>query len=87
MKILAAKIIPMNPLNCAECGARVVALNKEIGTWAVNKTTVGSSITVVDVWTGFDTKSMTGDGVHPNDTGNRGLAESWFAPLVDAIEG
>jgi lysophospholipase L1-like esterase len=85
MKILAAKIIPMNPSNCAECGPRVVALNNVIQTWAASKTTTNSPITVVDAWTGFNTNTMTGDGVHPNDTGNKQLADTWFQPLADAI--
>ncbi|CAN9411422.1 unnamed protein product [Alternaria alternata] len=85
MKILAAKIIPMNPSNCAECGPRVVALNNVIQTWAASKTTTNSPITVVDAWTGFNTNTMTGDGVHPNDTGNKKLADTWFQPLADAI--
>ncbi|KAI4911281.1 uncharacterized protein J4E92_010337 [Alternaria infectoria] len=87
MKILAAKIIPMNPSNCAECGQRVVALNTAIETWAATRTTANSPITVVDSWTGFDTKTMTGDGVHPNDAGNKKLAGTWFQPLADAIRG
>jgi lysophospholipase L1-like esterase len=48
MNILVAKIIPMAPLNCAECGQRVVALNSAIGTWAASKSTSASNITVVD---------------------------------------
>jgi lysophospholipase L1-like esterase len=87
MKILAAKIIPMNPSNCADCGQRVVALNSAIGVWAANKSSASSPIMVVDAWTGFDTGSMTGDGVHPNDTGNKKLAETWFQPLSNAIKG
>ncbi|KAI4649774.1 uncharacterized protein J4E79_009619 [Alternaria viburni] len=87
MKILAAKIIPMSPSNCAECGQRVVALNTAIQAWAATKTTADSPITVVDAWTGFDTKTMTGDGVHPNDAGNKKLAKAWFQPLADAIKG
>lgn len=87
MKILVAKIIPMAPSNCAECGKRVIALNEVIGTWAQGKSTTTSPITVVDAWTGFDAKSMTGDGVHPNDAGNKRLAEVWFAPLSAAIKG
>lgn len=87
MKILAAKIIPMNPSGCADCGSRVVALNAVIGTWATNKSTTASPITVVDAWTGFDTASMTGDGVHPNDVGAKKLAETWYKPLANAIKG
>ncbi|KAF2855359.1 carbohydrate esterase family 3 protein [Plenodomus tracheiphilus IPT5] len=86
MKILVAKIIPMNPSNCAECGNRVVALNAAIQSWAPGKSTTSSTITVVDAWTGFSTGSMTGDGVHPNDAGNKKLAETLFQPLADAIK-
>lgn len=87
MKILVAQIIPMTPSNCAQCGPRVVALNSAIVAWAANTTTAVSRITVVDTWTGFDTKSMTGDGVHPNNAGNQKLATAWFQPLADTIRG
>jgi lysophospholipase L1-like esterase len=52
--------------------------------WAESHRT--SNITVVDVWTGFDSKSMTGNGVHPNDAGNQELAATWFQPLLSAIK-
>lgn len=87
MKILVAKIIPMNPSNCADCGKRVIALNAEIEKWAATKTSTQSPITVVDVWTGFNTATMTGDGVHPNDTGNKKLADSWYEAVASAIKG
>jgi lysophospholipase L1-like esterase len=87
MKLLVAKIIPMNPSNCNECGQRVVALNSAIGSWAAEKTTVSSPITVVDAWTGFNTATMTGYGVHPNDAGNKKLADVWYQPLASAIGG
>ncbi|KAK3389318.1 SGNH hydrolase-type esterase domain-containing protein [Podospora didyma] len=87
MKILVAQIIPMNPPNCKECGARVVAFNKAIPDWAANKTSTASPIMVVDCWTGFDTAKDTGDGVHPNSSGNEKLATCWYAPLVKAIKG
>ncbi|KAJ4332746.1 hypothetical protein N0V95_009582 [Ascochyta clinopodiicola] len=85
-KILVAKILPMNPPNCADCGSRVVALDSKIDAWAKSKSTSASPITVVDAWTGFNTASMTVDGVHPNDAGAKGLANSWFQPLSNTIK-
>ncbi|KAK3323997.1 SGNH hydrolase-type esterase domain-containing protein [Cercophora scortea] len=87
VKILVAQIIPMNPPNCAQCGARVVALNKAIPAWAAGRNTTESPVVVVDCWTGFDTAKDTRDGVHPNDSGNQKLADAWFGPLVRAIQG
>lgn len=87
MKILVAKIIPMNPSNCDGCGGRVVALNNAIGAWAPGKSTTSSPITVVDTFSGFDTATMTGDGVHPNDAGNKKMADSWYPAVVQAIQG
>lgn len=77
----------MAPSNCADCEQRVVALNLAIDTWAKGRTTDTSPVTVVDAWTGFDAASMTVDGVHPNDAGNKKLAETWFGPLSAAIKG
>ncbi|KAK3293683.1 SGNH hydrolase-type esterase domain-containing protein [Chaetomium fimeti] len=87
MKILVAQIIPMNPPNCVECGDRVVAFNEAIPAWAASKNSTGSPITVVDCWTGFDTATDTGDGVHPNNAGNEKLANCWYEPLRSAIQG
>ncbi|KAF2678294.1 carbohydrate esterase family 3 protein [Lentithecium fluviatile CBS 122367] len=86
MKVLVAQIIPMNPSGCSACGQRVVDLNAAIKTWASSKNTTTSPITVVDCWTGFETASMTGDGVHPNEAGNQKLATSWYALLAGVIK-
>lgn len=86
MKILVAKIIPMNPSGCSECGQRVINLNSAIASWAPTKSTSSSPITVVDVWTGFNTATMTGDGVHPNDAGAKVLANSWYSAVAAAIK-
>ena len=85
MKILVAQILPMNPSNCAECGQRVVAFNAAIPAWAASKTTAASPITVVDQWTGFNTAADTGDGVHPDDSGNVKIADRWYSPLTAAL--
>ncbi|ASW54487.1 cellulose binding domain-containing protein [Plantactinospora sp. KBS50] len=87
MKILVAKILPMAPSNCAECGQRVVALNDAIPGWAASKTTPGSPIVVVDQWTGFSTAADTDDGVHPNATGDQKMSDRWYPALTAALSG
>ncbi|TDB74226.1 cellulose binding domain-containing protein [Micromonospora sp. KC721] len=81
MKILVAQIIPMNPSSCPQCGQRTVAFNAAIPAWASSKSTAQSPITVVDQWSGFNTATDTGDGVHPNNSGNQKIAQKWFGPL------
>jgi acyl-CoA thioesterase-1 len=86
MEILVAQIIPMDSArSCAECGQRVTDLNAAIPDWAASLSTDASPITVVDQWTGFDTTTDTYDGVHPNDAGNRKIAETWYPPLAAAL--
>jgi lysophospholipase L1-like esterase len=87
MRILVAKIIPMAPATCAECGQRVVALNDAIPGWAAGKSTPRSPITVVDQWTGFSTATDTYDGVHPNSVGDRKMSDRWYPALVAALAG
>ncbi|KAK4651796.1 hypothetical protein QC762_600510 [Podospora pseudocomata] len=86
MRIIVAQIIPLDSVFCEECGERVVRLNEAIPEWAKGLNTTESVIEVVDCWTGFDTDSMTSDGVHPNNAGNEKVAECWFKPLSRAIE-
>ena len=81
-----AQIIPMTPSDCKACAQRVVTLNKAIPAWAASKNTTDSPIVVVDCFAGFDTAKDTGDGVHPNTSGNQKLANSWYGPLVGAIQ-
>jgi lysophospholipase L1-like esterase len=82
MKILVAQILPMNPSNCTDCAARVVAFNAAIPAWAAGKSTAASPITVVDQWTGFNDATDTGDGVHPNDAGNQKMSDKWYPALT-----
>jgi lysophospholipase L1-like esterase len=85
MKVLVAQILPMTPSSCPECAQRVVDLNAAIPAWAVGKSTAASPVTVVDQWTGFGTATDTGDGVHPNDSGNQKIAARWFPALTAAL--
>jgi acetylxylan esterase len=85
MRVLVAKIIPMNPSGCPDCGQRVVDLNAALPAWAATKSTTASPVTVVDQWTGFSTSADTGDGVHPNATGNQKMADRWYPALTSAV--
>lgn len=86
MRILVAQIIPMNPAECSECGDRVRQLNAAIPDWADEHRTDRSPIVVVDQWTGFDTATDTYDGVHPNDAGDRKMADAWYPPLATLLD-
>ncbi|MEU1683853.1 cellulose binding domain-containing protein [Micromonospora sp. NPDC005707] len=83
--VLVAKIIPMSPPTCAECGQRVVALDGAVDGWAAGKTTAASPVVVVDQWTGFSTATDTYDGVHPNATGDQKIADRWYPALTAAL--
>jgi len=86
IKLVVARIIPMNPANCAACGQRVVDLDNAIPGWAQAHTTAASPVTVVDQWTGFDTAADTTDGVHPNSTtGIQKMESRWYPALVAAL--
>jgi lysophospholipase L1-like esterase len=87
MKILVAKIIPMNPSSCADCAQRAVNFNNAIPAWAAATTTQQSPITVVDQWTGFSTGTDTYDGVHPNAAGDQKMSDKWYPALVNALSG
>ncbi|GIF65036.1 hypothetical protein Ais01nite_30710 [Asanoa ishikariensis] len=87
MRVLVAKIIPMAPSSCADCGARVVALNNAVPAWAASKTTAASPVVVVDQWTGFNTSSDTYDGVHPNASGDQKMSDRWYPALASVLDG
>jgi len=82
MTVLVAKILPMNPSTCAECGQRVVAFNNAIPAWASSISTSASPVVVVDQWTGFSTATDTYDGVHPNAAGDQKIAARWYPALT-----
>ncbi|KAG9087690.1 hypothetical protein FS749_002746 [Ceratobasidium sp. UAMH 11750] len=81
VKILVAKITPMNPSGCSDCAQRVVNFNNALPAWASSKSTSSSPITIVDLWTGYNTASDTYDGVHPNDSGNTKIASKYYPAL------
>jgi lysophospholipase L1-like esterase len=87
MKIIVAQIIPVAPSTCAECPQRTIALNQAIPAWAEATSTAQSPIVVVDQWTGWVPTGDTDDGVHPNDSGIRKMAERWYPALAAVLSG
>jgi lysophospholipase L1-like esterase len=85
MRIVVAQILPMNPSGCSDCAQRVITFNNAIPAWAAGKSTAASPITVVDTWTGINTATDTGDGVHPNAAGNQKMANAWYPALTAAV--
>ena len=86
--VFVAQIIPLNPSGCADCEARVEALDAQIPTWASAKSTTTSPIYVVDQHSVFSASSYvpsstyTADGVHPNAAGGQLMADKWYAALT-----
>jgi lysophospholipase L1-like esterase len=87
MKIFVAKIIPVEPSSCPECAARTIKFDDAVPGWARSKTTSASPIEVVDQWTGWKAATDTSDGVHPNDSGIRKMADHWFSALDPELSG
>jgi cellulase/cellobiase CelA1 len=87
MKIIVAQIIPMGANACATCPADVIAFNNRIPGWAAGLTTAQSPIVVVDQWTGFNTATDTGDGVHPNDAGFQKMSDRFYPVLSQVLNG
>ncbi|MEV6802948.1 cellulose binding domain-containing protein [Micromonospora rifamycinica] len=85
MKIIVSQIIPHH--GCTTCPADTITLNNRIPGWAAGLTTTQSPIVVVDQWTGFDATTDTGDGVHPNDSGFRKMANRFHPALARVLGG
>ncbi|MFC7615937.1 GDSL-type esterase/lipase family protein [Actinokineospora soli] len=87
MRVLVARIIPMNPPTCSACAQRVVDLNAALPAWVARTSTSQSPVVLIDQWTGFSTATDTYDGVHPNAAGDRKIADRWYPALLAAISG
>jgi len=90
VRVLIAKIMNLQPsgVKCGStCPAAVDAWNKMTDAAAAKLNTAQSPVQAVDCFTGFDIKTDTGDGVHPNNGGgSKKVANCWYAPLAAAIK-
>ncbi|KIW03670.1 uncharacterized protein PV09_04991 [Verruconis gallopava] len=81
MKIIVAQILPLYAIGFE---AKVLELNSRIPLWAKSMSTSESPIIVVDQHSGFGLADFR-DGVHPNDAGDKKMAENWYPALVAAV--
>ncbi|KAF2454370.1 SGNH hydrolase-type esterase domain-containing protein [Lineolata rhizophorae] len=82
MKIIVAQIIPLS-FNFGS--ATTESLNQAIPGWAEGMNSTESPIWVVDMADGYTTNDLR-DGVHPNDSGDRKMADKWYPFLTHAID-
>jgi hypothetical protein len=73
---------PMEPSSCANCRARVMALNAGLAEMAMMTTTAESPVAAVDLFTGIDVAADTSDRVHLTNTGSQKVADRWLAALL-----
>jgi lysophospholipase L1-like esterase len=74
---VVAKIIPYPPY-----AANVKLINDSIPAMVQSKVTAGKHVVMADLFTGFQTSSMlSGDGVHPNQTGYDWMGDTWYAAV------
>jgi lysophospholipase L1-like esterase len=80
VKILLAKLIPPTEWNGRL--TRINALNNAIPGLVSRKHTTQSPVVLVDQTVGFNASTDTYDGVHPNEVGERKMADRWYEALV-----
>ena len=87
--ILLGHIIPIDPGTSSSYGAneaQVGPWNAALDTIAADLDTVNSPVVIVDHNTGFNLGSMmSGDGLHPNETGEQFIADNWRTELANHL--
>ena len=80
VKIVLAELIPSSVQN-SKFNDAIVDLNTRIRALAALRSTEVSPIVVVDQYTGFDPAMHTYDQVHPNEAGEKLMAQRWAAAM------
>lgn len=84
--LIASKLIPIDPSLFGQPVAdKVKDYNDAMEGWAKRTTTARSRIVVVDLNTGFDYKTMTREGEHPNEKGDVFMAEKLYPVVKDQL--
>lgn len=94
VQVYVAKLIPVDPTNPAwpagsgdysQTPAHIVAFNDRLAAWAASISTSRSPVRIVDLHTGFNAKTDTFDGIHPNTAGQEKMAEGFFRAIVGGL--
>ena len=86
LTILVAQLLPCVPdWRTAEerCEEFTPAFNEAIASFG-ELSTATSTVTVVDMHTGFSVDLISDDGVHPTDAGDEEMARRWMAALAES---
>ncbi|KAF2451499.1 carbohydrate esterase family 3 protein [Karstenula rhodostoma CBS 690.94] len=84
--LIASKLIPIDPSLFGQSVAdKVNDYNYAMEGWVKRTTTAQSPIVLVDLNTGFDYKTMTREGEHPNEKGDVFMAEKLFPKVKDQL--
>ena len=85
IRIMLSKLIAIDHRRYGQAVAnRIKDYNTALGEWAKQKNESRSPISVVDVYSGFQYQSMTRDGKHPNEEGDKFIAERYFNAIQQA---
>jgi len=80
--ILLGKLYPTTYI---QFNNSILELNLKLEVFAIQESTSQSPIVIVDHFTGFDPDLDTTDGIHPNDSGEKKMANNWFIAIQDLI--
>ncbi len=83
VQVLLAAIIPVAH---EAATLRIQRFNQKLAELVKAKNRPASRIVLVDHFTGFDAAQDTYDGVHPNDSGNRKMANRWLNGIQLLLE-
>lgn len=80
LKILLAQLIPSTGAE-----PQTQRLNQQIAQLARSLNSQASPVILVDQFNGFNVVQDTYDGLHPNESGEKKMAEQWFRGLQKAL--
>jgi hypothetical protein len=83
VSVLLAEVPPVGDPETGATWPDIPRLNRAIATVADRLDAPGARVVVVDQYADFDVRSDTYDGVHPNESGEKKLAERWLAAIRD----